>query len=207
MKITQALGASALLAGLANMTTTQAASLEVDFQATLSSQSNANCNGEGRYYHVSLVSPNPGTGSFCANLPGTNDPAPPFVRNYDGPVEFYKFAGNTNSDITGVSKSSGASADAITLTTDDTAFDAFGQNLTKLWDSTDPGPDLKVGELLSASSDTQAVGWRDLGGAVVTVDVSTVPGGAGSVHFYYANYNGKPTVTVTMRDGRARFFL
>ncbi|MCH7229062.1 DUF6288 domain-containing protein, partial [Haloferula sp. A504] len=176
------------------------ASLTVDFQATLSSQSNANCNGEGRYYHVSLIGPNPGTGSFCANIPGTNDPAPPFVRNYDGPVEFYKFAGNSNSDITAVSQSSGASAANITLTTDDTAFDSFGQNLTKLWDSTDPGPDLKVGELLSASSDTQATGWRDLGGAVVTVDVSTVPGGAGSVHFYYANYNGKPTVTVTMRD-------
>lgn len=173
------------------------ADLKVDFQATISSQLNSNATGEGKYYHVSLAGPNPGTGSFCANIPGTNNPAPPFVRNYDGPVEAYKWAGGTNNVITAVSRSGGNAA-SITFATNDTAFDGFGQDVAKLWTTTDPGADIKVGALLSASPNTTATGWRDLGGAVCTIDVTAVS--AGSVHFYYGNYNGKPKVSVVMRD-------
>ncbi len=75
MKIPKLTRTSAVLAGLTAMSaTSQAASMNVDFQATIASEQHPIYAGEARFYHVSLNSANPGTGSYAATIVGTNNP-------------------------------------------------------------------------------------------------------------------------------------
>jgi len=200
MKLNRFFGISACVAGLtAVATTAQAASLEVDFQATIASEQHPTYAGEARYYHVSVNPTNPGIGSYAATVVGTNDPAPSFVRNFTGDVLGYKWIGGTNNDISGVAVS-GGEADRITYETSDDTFDGFGQAQLKLWDTTDPGADLATGgaDPFSASGDTGGGGYRSFGGAVTTVDISGVA--VGSVYVFYGAFNATPSVSVVMRD-------
>ena len=190
--------------------TVHAASLDVDFQATIASEENPTpaYTGEARFYHVSVNPANPGTGSYAATVVGTNTPAPAFVRNFDGPVLAYKFAGGTDNNINAVAQQGGSlGGGIITFTTTDSAFDGFGQQQAKLWTTTDPGNDLRVtgatpSAIFGATANSNATGgWRSLSGATGTVDVSAIP--AGSVHIYYGDFNAKPTLSIVMRDTAA----
>jgi hypothetical protein len=181
---------------------TQAASLDVDFQATVSSQNHAvGGGGEARYYNVSVHADNPGTGAYRANIPGTNDPAAPFVRNFDGPVVAYKFTGGSNDNIDGVD-AQGGDTDSIVFTTTDTTFDRYGQQQGRLWTSNDPGHDLQVSISDPANGSTGSAGgkggWRSLNDATCTIDVTALA--AGSVHIYYGDYGATPTLSLVMRD-------
>jgi hypothetical protein len=190
------------------LTVTRAvADLKVDFQATIGSEENPvpAYAGEGRFYHVSVNPANPGTGSYAATIVGTNNPAPPFVRNFAGPVRAYKFAGGADNNINAVAQQGGSlGGSIISFTTTDTGFDGFGQQQAKLWTSTDPGNDIKVtgptpAAIYGAAANTNATGgWRSLSGATGTIDVSGIP--AGSVHIYYGDFNAKPTLSIVMRD-------
>ena len=116
----------------------QAATLATTFQASIASEQHPTYAGEARFYHVSVNSANPGTGSYAATIVGTNNPAPTFVRNFTEPVVSYKFAGGTNNNIT-LSQAEGGDLSLITFATTDTSFDGFGQQQAKLWTTTDPG--------------------------------------------------------------------
>lgn len=186
-----------------------AASLDVDFQATIASEENPHpaYAGEARFYHVSVNPANPGTGSYAATIVGTNNQAPAFVRNFDGPVRAYKFAGGAgnNNNISGIAQQGGTlGGGIITFTTTDTAFDDFGQQQAKLWTTTDPGNDIRVTGatpyvIYGTAANTNATGgWRALSGATGKIDVTAIP--AGSVHIYYGDFNAKPTLTLVMRD-------
>lgn len=203
MKTTQLAAVSVFIAGLTPFAaTTQAASLEVDFQATIASEQHPDYPGEAQYYHVSVNPANPGTGSYAATVVGTNDPAPAFVRNFDGLVVAYKFAGGTNNDITAVAQEGGSlGGGIITFATTDTSFDGFGQQQAKIWTSTDPGPDIEAvaPDPYNVTDDVGSTGgWRGLGGATGTIDISALT--AGSVHIYYGAFGAKPTLSVVMRD-------
>lgn len=178
--------------------TAQAATLTTGFQATIASEQHPTYAGEARYYHVSVNASNPGTGSYAATIVGTNNPAPSYVRPFTEPVVSYRFAGGTNNDITSIA--AGANTGLITYTTTDTAFDGFGQQQGKIWTTTDPGADLQttVADPYAAVSDTNSGGFRSLGGAVGTIDISTLA--TGSVHVYYGSFNAKPTLSAVMRD-------
>ncbi len=187
--------------------TAHAASLSVDFQATIASEENPNPAyiGEARYYHVSVNAANPGTGSYAATIVGTNNQAPALVRNFDGPVLAYKFAGGADNNINAVAQQGGTlGGGIITFTTTDTSFDGFGMQQAKLWTSTNPGNEIRVTgtspyAIYGATANTNATGgWRSLSGATGSVDVSAIP--AGSVHVYYGDFNAKPTLSVVMRD-------
>lgn len=148
-----------------------------------------------------MNSDNPGTGSYAATIVGTNNPAPRFVRNFDGPVVAYKFAGGTDNDITAVAQQGGTlGGGIITFTTTDTVFDGFGQSQAKIW-TTNPGSDIKVAGAnpYNVADDVGSTGgWRSLNDATGTIDVSAIP--AGSLHIYYGAFGAKPTVSVVMRD-------
>jgi hypothetical protein len=133
-------------------------------------------------------------------LPGTNNPAPRFVRNYDGPVLGYRFSGTAGNNVFAI-VAEGGNADLINLSTTDTSFDGFGQNLLKLWTTTDPGSDIQVSgpdpnNVVAESN--PLFGFRSITGATGIVDVSGIP--AGSLHIYYGDYSAKPSVSVVMRD-------
>jgi hypothetical protein len=183
------------------------ADLVTDFQATIASEENPTpaFTGEARFFHVSTNPANPGTGSYAATIVGTNTQAPAFVRNFDGPVLAYKFAGGTNNVITAVAQQGGSlGGGIITFTSTDALFDGFGQQQAKLWTSTDPGNDIKVtgatpAAIYGAVANTNTTGgWRSLNDATGTIDVSSIP--AGSVHIYYGDFGAKPTLSVVMRD-------
>ncbi|MFT4547253.1 MAG: hypothetical protein ACI9MB_001199 [Verrucomicrobiales bacterium] len=193
-------GVSAFVIGLTTFAASaQAASLEVDFQATIASEQHPDFGGEARFYHVSMNPNNPGVGSFAATIVGTNDPGPSFVRNFTEEVVSYKWIGGTNNDISGVSVSGGA-ADLITYATEDDTFDGFAQNQLKLWDATDPGVDLATegADPFNAVADVNGNGYRSFGGAVTTVDISSLS--TGSVYVLYGAFNSTPTVSAVMRD-------
>lgn len=189
------------------LTVTRAAvaDLVTDFQATIASEEHPTYPGEARFFHVSTNPANPGTGSYAATIVGTNTPAPAFVRNFDGPVLAYKFAGGVNNDINAVAQQGGSlGGGIITFTTTDTTFDGFGQQQAKLWTSTDPGSDLKVTgptstDIYNAVPNTGSTGgWRSLSDATGKIDVTSIP--AGSLHIYYGAFNAKPSVSIVMRD-------
>ena len=187
--------------GIVSMgTVAQAATLSVDFQATIASEQHPTYAGEARYYHVSVNPANPGTGSYAATIVGTNNPAPTFVRNYTDPVVGYKFAGGANNDITTVAQS-GGDASRITFSTTDTTFDGFGQSQAKIWTTTDPGADIQttIANPYAAVDDVGSTGgWRSLGGAIGIIDISGLY--SGSVHVYYGAFSAKPTLSAVMRD-------
>jgi hypothetical protein len=182
-----------------NLPVATAASIGVDFQATIASEQHPTYGGEARYYHVSVNPANAGTGSYAATIVGTDDPAPAFVRNYGGDVLSYKFPGGTNNDITSVAMSGGDDS-LITYTTEDFIYDGFNQQQAKVWDATDPGADLATGggNPYNAAADKNAGGYRSLGGAVGTVDISGLA--SGSLHIYYGSFGATPTLKVTLRD-------
>ena len=177
-------------------------SLEVDFQATIASEQHPTYAGEARFFHVSMNPANPGTGSYAATIVGTNNPAPRFVRNFDGPVVAYKFAGGVNNDINAVAQQGGSlGGGIITFTSTDTTFDGFGQQQAKLWTTTDPGTDIKISGAnpYNVTANTNSTGgWRSLSDATGTIDVTSIA--AGSVHIYYGAFSAKPSVSVVMRD-------
>lgn len=177
--------------------TSQAASLVTDFQATVSSEQSSESIDEGRYFHVSVNPNNAGTGVFASTIVGTNDPAADFVRNYDAPVIGYRFAGGTNNDITAIAMS-GGDVNRIVFATTDTSFDGFKQTQAKVWDATDPGADLAIGDGLAAVADQNSGGYRSLGGATGTFDITGLA--SGSVNFYYGAFSSTPTISVVMRD-------
>lgn len=192
--------ASIALATLSFNATVQAAVLMTDFQATIASEQHPDYAGEARYYHVSVNLDNPGTGSYAATIVGTNDPAPTFVRPYTDPVVAYKFAGGTNNDITAVAQS-GGDASRITFSTSDTTFDGYGQSQAKIWTTTDPGADIQttIADPYNAVDDVGSTGgWRALGGAVGTIDISGL--GSGSVNVYYGAFSSTPTLSAVMKD-------
>jgi hypothetical protein len=200
MTSTRFFGMSVRVFGLtAFAATAQAASLEVAFQATIASEQHPIYAGEARYYHVSVNSANPGVGSYAATIVGTNDPAPSFVRNFTEDVISYKWIGGTNNDISGVAVSGGEAA-RITYATSDTTFDGFGQQQLKLWTTTDPGADIATGgaDPYNATADTGGGGYRYIGGAIGTVDISGLV--TGSVYVFYGAFNATPTVSAVMRD-------
>ena len=177
-----------------------AAMLTADFQATIASEQHPSYAGEARYYHVSVNPANPGTGSYAATIVGTNNPAPTFVRPYTEPVVGYKFAGGANNDITAVAQS-GGEAGRIVFSTTDTSFDGYGQQQAKLWTTTDPGADIQttIADPYNAVDDVGGTGgWRSLGGAIGTIDVSGLA--TGSVHVYYGSFSAKPTLSAVLRD-------
>lgn len=184
-----------------NAPTPNAGSITNDFQGTIASQNNPNTGGgEGRWFHVSVNPANAGTGWYCADLPGTGDDAPAGVRKYTGPVVAYKFLGNgSDGDVTSTAGSGGDDA-RITYATEDTSFDGFSQQQLRLWEDNDPGADLATGAGTGATgfNDNGNAGYRDWSGATGTVDISGMA--SGSIHIYYGNYNGTPTVKVTMKD-------
>lgn len=176
----------------------QAASFVVDFQATIASEQHPSYAGEARYYHVSVNPNNAGTGSYAATVVGSNNPAPTFVRNFTESVVGYKFVGGSNNDITSVAQS-GGEAGRITLATTDTSFDGFGQEQAKIWTTTDPGSDIQttIADPYSAVDDVgNTGGFRSLGGASVTFDISGLA--TGSVNFYYGAFSSKPTLSAVM---------
>lgn len=200
MTFTKNMGVSARIFGLsALVTAASAASLTVDFQATIASEQHPDYGGEARFYHVSVNPANPGIGSFAATIVGTNDPAPSFVRNFTGDVVSYKWIGGTNNDITGVSVAGGDDS-LITYATTDTVFDGFAQNQLKLWTVTDPGVDLATGgaDPFNAVPDINGNGYRSFGGAVTTVDISGLS--SGSVYVFYGAFNATPSVSAVMKD-------
>jgi hypothetical protein len=176
------------------------ADLVTDFQGTIVSQLNTLATGEGRFFHVSVNPANPGTGSYAANIPGTNNPAPRFVRNFDGPILGYKFSGTAGNNVFAI-VAQGGDTGLLNLSTTDTSFDGFGQNLLKLWTTTDPGSDIQISgpdpKTVVAQSNP-VFGFRSITGASGTVDVSAIP--AGSLHIYYGDYSAKPSLSVVMRD-------
>lgn len=189
-----AVATTALVAGSAT-----AASITTDFQATIASEQHPTYAGEARYYHVS-VGANAGTGSYAATIVGTNTPAPTFVRYYDAPVVSYKFAGGTNNDIT-KNAAQGGDLSLITFATTDTSFDGFGQQQGKIWTTTDPGADIATGgadPYNVNTNDANGGGFRSLGGATGTFDVSGLA--SGSVNFYYGSFSAKPTISAILRD-------
>jgi len=186
---------SALLACSAN-----AASLAVDFQATLASEQHPDYSGEARFYHVSVHPSNAGIGSFAATAVGSNSPAPSYTRLFDNEVVAYKWVGGTNNDISGVSLAGGESA-RIGYTTQDTTFDGFGQNQLKFWDATDPGSDIATGgaDPFNVNTfDANPGGYRSFGGAVGTVDVSGLL--VGSLYVFYGAFNATPTLSAVLKD-------
>jgi hypothetical protein len=169
------------------------------YQATIASEQHPTYAGEARYYHVSVNAANPGVGAYAATIVGTNNPAPIVVRNFTEPVVSYRFAGGTNNDITSVAAGGGEAR--ITYTTQDTAFDGFGQQQGKIWTTTDPGADLATGgadPYSVATFDSNGGGFRSLGGAVGTVNISGLA--TGSVHVFYGAFNATPSVSAVMRD-------
>ena len=190
--------ASLLLACVAG--TANAGTITTTFQATIASEQHPTYAGEARYYHVSVNPSNPGTGSYAATIVGTNNPAPTFVRPFAEPVVAYKFAGGVNNDIT-VSAQAGGDDARIVFSTTDTSFDGFGQQQAKLWTVTDPGSDIQttIADPYNAVADASATGgFRSLGGAVGTFDISGLATGA--VNFYYGAFSSKPTISAIMRD-------
>ncbi len=178
-----------------------AGSITNDFQGTIASQGNTATSSEARFFNVSVNPANAGTGWYGADLPGTGDDAPVGWRKYTGPVVAYKFLGNGGDGNVISTAGAGGDDDRITYTTEDTSFDAFGQQQLRLWEDNDPGADLATGAGAGASGFTTTngnYGYRDWSGAVGTVDISGMA--SGSLHIYYGNYNGAPSVKVTMRD-------
>ncbi|MGB1128512.1 MAG: Ig-like domain-containing protein [Haloferula sp.] len=187
-----------------NDPTPTAASLLTEFQATIASEQHPTYPNEARYFHVSVNPNNAGTGSYCATLVGTNDPAPRFVRNFTGPVEAYWFGGGANSVLN--AGMTGGNTGILSFSTEDTSFDGFGQQQAKVWDATDPGADLATGGPGTGASDLPYIAsadknsglWRSLGGATGVVDISSLA--SGSLHIYYGSFNATPSVRVTMKD-------
>lgn len=182
-----------------------AASLANDFQGTIASEQHPTFPNEARYFHVSVNAANPGTGSYAATIVGTNTPAGSFVRNYTGLVEAYAFGSGANSNLT-IGMTGGPSPSIISFTTEDDGFDGFAQAQAKVWDATDPGALLATdgpgtGDTdlpYIAAADKNSGMWRSLGGAVGTVDISSLA--SGSIHIYYGAFSSTPTVKVTLKD-------
>jgi len=199
MKSIKLIGASSSVLALSSLVpTTQAASFEVAFQATIASEQHPTYAGEARYYHVSVNPNNPGVGSYAATIVGSNNPAPTFVRPFTEPVIAYAWIGGTN-NVPSVNVS-GGTASLITYATPDTAFDGFAQQQLKLWTTTDPGADLQttIAAPFNVVADVNNGGHRSFGGAVGTVDITGL--GAGSVWVFYGAFNTTPTVSAVMRD-------
>ncbi len=189
---------SALLAS----TSADAASLAVDFQATIASEQHPDYSGEARFYHVSVNPINSGIGSYAATIVGTNNPAAPFVRNFDNDVIGYKWIGGTNNSISGVSLQGGESS-RISYATQDTVFDGFGQNQLKFWSTTNPGADLATGgggqiPFNVVADENPSGGYRSFGGAVGTIDLTGLF--AGSLYIFYGSFNATPSVSAILKD-------
>ena len=180
-----------------NAPTPNSGSAVVDFQGTIASEQHPTYPGEARYFHVSVNPDNPGTGAYANTIPGTNTPDTPYVRNYTGPVEAYKFLGGTNNSISGVAFQGGTSGRFV-YTTEDPSFDGFGQQQCRLW-TTDPGADLMIGMTTGATGFVGGnFGYRSFGGAECTVDISGLA--SGSLHIYYGSFSATPSVNIIMRD-------
>ncbi len=191
-----AVSALTLVAGSAG-----AGTIVVDFQDAIASEQHPDYSGEARFYHVSVNPNNPGIGSFASTITGSNTPDIVYTRPFTEPVVGYRWAGGTNNILT--SSLSGGQDTRLVYATQDTVFDGFGQNQLKFWDATDPGVDIATGgggqvPFNVVADFNPGGGYRSLGGASGTVDVSGLA--TGSLYIFYGAFNATPSLSVVLKD-------
>lgn len=188
-----------LLVTAGSAKTTQAASFDTGFQATLASENATGAIGEGGPYHVSVNPNNPGYAGLAPRIPNSNSTTGgvPFQRAFTEEVRGFSFVGGGTNGVLTVAQNSGG---LISYTTTDVTnpvsntFDSFGGNQRRLWTTNDPGANL----LTATGQNFTGPGYRSFGDITATIDISGL--GTGTANIFYGAFNGTPTVSAFMRD-------